>query len=187
MGFIVLFLTKLDAAIQRRFDSVCFWLMSRFGIRKLSVRYVLFAVSVMSLASLLISQSVIEHVTFGQWLFFITCCTMLLVRQYYALQDDVAAEQAPNSRSKADAKHGNLQKLMAVIMIVCMSLELLFPSFQLTDRDITAGPHRFPPLCGLCFSVSWLALTYLAKTPMNPPAEKEREPVGTLRPASAKT
>lgn len=166
--------SRLDAAVQRRFDSVCFFLMRRFGLRKSTIRYGLHAVAVIGIAAI-----AVHFASIGQAALAVVISVfllLLLILQQGTLMLDRDAEGRPGTRSAADAfRYRGRDKLYAVITII------------LAPIIISVFPRHALALLGLIhFDLAELLLMYLAKTPLNPPAEKVWESAFLPQTAPAK-
>ncbi len=194
MGYIISLLTKLDAAIQKRFDSICFFLMRRFGVRKSMIRYMLSAVSIICIASSAFlgaytTTSLVVCLILAIYVG-IRATFALLFMQHNAMKEDLLAEGSPGTCSKADARADGTFKLFWLGM-TCITLGLLLDSIPISSfasiLEVRVREARMMMSGLVAFLITRLALEYLKKTPMNPPAEKAREHVGTAQPAPAKS
>lgn len=193
MGYIVSLLRKLDAAIQKRFDSICFSLMRRFGVRKSMIRYALSAVGIACASSAAFygvhaTSSTIVAVILA--ILGIRCGLGLLWFQHDVLHEDARVEQSPGTRSRADEYAFGAFKLAWLVLCCaawCVASGIV--STPLFSRLAAVDDREFRLMsCGVAlFWLIRLALEYLKKTPMNPPAEKAREHVGTPQTAPART
>lgn len=188
MGHVITFLAKLEAAIQRRFDSVCFFLMRRFGVRKSHIRYVLYALIIGAYgAQLAVRTSFGLTSPIGVFIGGVFIL-ILLLGQHFEARSDRDAEASPGVASGAD-KSGNtdgILKSIVYVLAVLDGLEFKYPPSEFTKAGLTDGQHFFPTLCSLVFWISYLAYLYLRKTPLNPPAERQMETILSPQPAPAK-
>jgi hypothetical protein len=172
-----------DAFVQKRFDSLCFFLMRRFGVRKSSIRYVLYGVVICAYAGdLFIKASYGLLSPFSAFIgaFFIL---ILLLSQAGEARLDREAEAKPGMASKADRSSGSLAKVACYLFGAFEALHFKWPPSEYVDAGLTHGEHLFPTVCSMAFWIAYLAYLYLRKTPMNPPPEKVTETVGTPQPA----
>ncbi|MFA5853501.1 MAG: hypothetical protein WC866_00285 [Patescibacteria group bacterium] len=174
MSFLFAFFTKLDAAVQKRFDSICFFFMRRFGVRKSMIRYALAAVAAVTLASALVQLGM----WYGHPLIFgiiaAFSALVIVVEQTNNLGKDHEAEGSIQTASVADIGTDGVAKIACTIIGIVTVTALM-------DKPASIS------LCIGHFFICTLAHEYLKKTPMNPPAEKAREHVGTPQTAPAQT
>lgn len=186
MGLIAAFFGKLDAFIQKRFDSVCFFLMRRFGVRKSSIRY--------ALNSLIIGAYVGDlggrmryglaspaHVILGGIFVLI-----MLLGQHFEAKQDREAESRPGVASKSDQYPSGISKAIAGFFLALECLAFGSVPEDFVKANLVDGQHYFPAVCSILFWIAFLSYLYLRKTPMNPPAEKVRESILAPQPAPAK-
>lgn len=175
MGPVLAFFSGFDAAVQRRFDAACFFLMRRYGIRKSTIRYVLNAVSVIGIAGVAVHLSRIGYV--GAGIAVSVFLLMNLLAQHVDRRHDHEAEsRVDGTASEADRYwiSGRSKLLSAANLPGCIYLIQIKPQ------------HALGFTGWMCIVFANLLLAYLAKTPMNPPAERERESSLTPQTASAK-
>ena len=188
MGPVITFFSKVDAAVQRRFDSVCFFLMRRFGVRKSSIRYALNALLITAFGGGLMMEMRYGIASpFGIFIgsLFIL---LLLIAQHFGVRDDREAEAKPGTASVADRNaRGGLWKAIAFLFLLMTLPEFRYPPAAYQKAGLTGNEHVFPTLCDTIFWLAYLAWMYLQKTPMNPPPEKVVESVGAPQTAPAKS
>jgi hypothetical protein len=189
MGYVVSFLSRLDAAVQRRFNSACFFLMSRFGVRKPMIRYALFALIIGCNFSFMFEETRLNVISTASWWtcgFNVVCMTLL---QYLSLRDDRRTEKEGLSNEIERRLFFLLPslKILGVLSLIQQLIVLKYPPKKYIAAGLTSGEHLFPTVAMILLGASLLAIFYLAKTPMNPPAEKAREHVGTPQPTPAQT
>lgn len=191
MKVLVKLFAALDRAVQKRFDSVCFFLMRRFGLRKSVIRLSLFIGAIaFSLVGLLASAAsgflppiaLFGHLANVLWPAF----PMIL-----SWRADRLAESSSAVRSRADlvmpALIGTLKLLfagLAVWSLIRLQAITCLPALE-TAPDLRM--LRISPLAELLFCLAVLALLYLLRTPMNPPPEKEKSPARRFRFALSET
>ncbi|MFA5853499.1 MAG: hypothetical protein WC866_00275 [Patescibacteria group bacterium] len=183
MKYVVSFLERADAAIQKRFDSVCFFLMLKFGLKKSVIRYRLqccctFTFFGPSLA-MLVQARIYGGAAFV--LFLLALFAWSDVAQYE--EDREAESRATSILSGSDLRQLASATLLMKCALLAVSLWLLVTAVYVRYKIETM-------VCMLGLSLACftsLLLLYLAKTPMNPPAEKAREHVGTPQTAPAQT
>jgi len=163
MKSLVAALSRLDAAVQRRFDSACFFLMRRFGTRKSTMRYGLKAMFIIGMSGM-----AVDSARKGDPLIAALLTVILLVLlhlQHLTQRSDHAAEESSDGTVQpADPPYSGFDKLFASSGIVFASVATpLRPDLALTLIGCVMA------------SLAYLLMTYLAKTPMNPPAERARE------------
>jgi hypothetical protein len=188
MGSLVSLFSRLDAVIQRRFDSIYFFLMRRFGVRKSAIRYALNALAVIAFTGDFVSDMRYGVASaLGVFLggFFIL---VLLLQQHMDARDDREAEAAPGVASAADRDPGHgIWKIVIAAFLFTTLLEFRYPPSAYLKAGLNGGEHIFQTICDTVFWLAYLASAYLRKTPMNPPAEKEKTSVFDLQTAPAKT
>lgn len=183
MKYVVSLLSRLDAAIQRRFNSVCFFLMLKFGARKSSLKYILFTIFSLGFGAIAVMRtneaSTLPLKIIGGSLGAIIFGILLLL-QHLGYREDRHVEHALKFRSVSD----EILAEFGWYKLVCLGGLLLHALWF---------PEPFTGRAGSlwCFREIWLfsplPLLYIAKTPMNPPAEKAREHAGTPQTAPAQT
>jgi hypothetical protein len=191
--YVLSLLLKLDTAIQKRFDSACFFLMRNFGTKKSTIRYGLSAIGVLSWGfSIFFSVQATSSAWVGfflMWYGIRTVFTLLLL-QYDASRKDAIAEHSQEAHSRADSEaHGAFKLIWVVLSVTAWMIAsgvLVTPTF---NRLVSMEAWEVRRACSslAVFLVIRLTLEYLKKTPMNPPAKKAREHVGTPQTAPAET
>lgn len=176
----------LDSFIQKRFDSVCFFLMRRFGTRKSSIRYAVNALIIGAgighLAGLMRYELASPvHIFIGGLFIF-----AMLIYQLLAVKSDQQAESHPGTT------HQNNNESLGFLKFIMWFFFIYDPlTFRATPQifikaNLTNGQHYFTATCSILVYAGFLVQLYLRKTPMNPPAEKARESVLNRQPAPAK-
>ena len=187
MGHLISFFSRIDAAVQRRFDSVCFFLMRRFGVRKSSIRYAIFTLLIVAVVCGLSTQMRYGVASAPRIFidgFFIL---VLLLNQHFTARYDREAEAKPGTVSAADLQTGaGAWKLGLIVLLVNDLLKFRYPPSKYVGAGLTEGQHVFPTFCDVLIWLSCFLEVYLRKTPLNPPPEKAREPVLAPQPAPAK-
>ena len=189
MGFILAFFSKLDAAVQRRFDSVCFFLMRRFGVKKSLIRYVLLATIVMAAFAAFaaaFSWGKREPLRFIIDAAFIL---MYLVDQWRSKRSDEEAEARPCTVSRTDDVPGMIIdafKIVSAHLLVMGIAGFETPSTEEVRLRWDRSQITFVHSMGLIWWSTFLLTCYLRRTPMNPPPESVRESAFSPRPAPAK-
>ncbi len=178
MQHIVSLLSRLDAAIQRRFDSVCFFLMSRFGVRKSTLRYMFVALVVVGLAAVTVDLIRNDHVLlaffFGIYLIFLLIAQHLLwLLDCKAESGDARAAALTNGGGGSDTRR-NRRKLTTVILLVLAFIA-------------SSDAYTLTLMGARVFLIGRLLLLYISKTPMNPPAEKAEERITISQTAPVQT
>lgn len=177
MGRIIALLSRVDAAVQRRFDSACFFLMRRFGIRKSSIRYATNALIIAAFACGLAAE--MRYGVASAFSIFVGSISIviMLLAQHFAAHDDREAEARPGTVPVMDRKPDRgAWKLIAVIFLILTFPEFLYVPPKYAKVGLSEGQHLFPAFCDVLFWLSYLGWMYLQKTPMNPPPEEAREP-----------
>mgnify|MGYP001578287394 CR=1 FL=1 len=180
MGHLISFLSRIDAVAQLRFDSVCFFLMRRFGLRKPAIRAALYLLHIVGVVVATFHFAVASRLFLASVCLGFAFVWMAVYDFYLDLRHDHAAEEA-GAQSLADCAcrvHGGIK--LALIGLLALTAALLI------ERDTIDGvmalqgnPHsdagrKF--FLGIAMlSTASLALQYLGRTPMTPPAEKARE------------
>lgn len=177
MGPIQTFFSDIDAAVQRRFDAACFFLMRRFGVRKSAIRYFLNGIYVTGTTGVAVHLARIGYVGLG--VIAALYPLLLLIAQHVDRHHDHEAEtRMDGTASEADRTtlvSGRNKLMAAANIVVCVCLIRLLPE------------HALGFMAWLMTAVSHLLLAFLARTPMNPPAERERESILTPQTAPAKS
>lgn len=193
MGYILSFLLAVDAALQKAFDSSCFFLMRHFGTKKSTIRYGLSTIGVLAWGfSIFFSVQATSSAWVGFFLMYYGIRTVLtlLLLQYDASQKDAVAEHSQEARSRADSDvHGAFKLIWIVLSVTAWMIAsgvLMTPTF---NRLMSMEAWEVRRACSslVIFLAIRLALEYLKKTPMNPPAEKAREHIRTPQAAPAET
>lgn len=179
-----------DTFVQKRFDSVCFYLMRKFGVRKSSIRYTLFTVMIVGLVAGF-SQSAIVTKKYAPYAIIGAIWTLLMLdMQRSAAHNDRLAERSPTAKSAEDRLTGStVMKTWWIISMAMSTCAILgWVPREIFGGLADAGPNVLHPIimCHLLTTMAGLALEYLRKTPMNPPAEKARESVLAPQPSHAK-
>lgn len=188
MGSIVALFARIDAAIQRRFDSACFFLMRRFGWRKSVMKFALFGLAVASLlAYAFLAPRLGPAMSFASTGAANGAC-FLLVCQALSWRCDRQAESSVSARSRADLDHpvfGLLKLLFAAAAVVALLGYADVPAAA-NFLGVPEGILGLMTACEVATCLSQLAILYLLRTPMNPPPEKERAPLfGRFAPAES--
>ncbi|WKZ29008.1 MAG: hypothetical protein QY323_05805 [Patescibacteria group bacterium] len=174
MGYILSLLTKLDAAVQKRFDSICFFLMRRFGVRKSMIRYAIAALAATALASAFLQLGIWYSHPLLFSVIAALCALTIMIEQAGDLEKDRQAESSIRTGSEADIGAYDSAKVAWLISGIVTTAAFI-------DKPASIA------VCFGHFFVCALAHEYLKKTPMNPPAEKAREHVGMPQPTPAKS
>lgn len=188
MGFVTV-LSKLDKGVQKRFDSVCFFLMRHLGVKKSFLRYGLYAVQICGITGF-------QWVAFRNSKYLSPGLSLLVAaivmysiwtRQARDLRADRQAEEMPGLASNADREDGLSVLKLALVALLAYTSTLYFwlPSYW-TDQGVTPRVLAPGTTSMMIYGLASLCLEYLVKTPMNPPAEKEKSSVFDLQPAPAK-
>lgn len=184
MGRIVSLLSRLDKAVQRRFDSVCFFLMSRFGVRKSMIRYFISAVVIVSAGERLLRYALTSTtLSFGRiliegWMVLV----MLRLQRKHFVQDN-QAEQRPGTVSLTDIEMKILVWVTQIMKLLCaavISLSLVAMYFLSSLRNANV-------VSTMITNLGMLAHFYLIRTPMQPPPAREKSPHAALQPSPVQT
>ncbi len=161
---------QLDTAFQKLFDSVCFFLMRQFGVRKSHIRYALTAGVITSLL-----VELVVGVAWGDREPGFLMCMILLVAfqlfmQHRDRRNDEASEARPGTVSQSDNMFG-LGFLKGLALSTIVSSALRFDVSSVTQQRLgwSIGQIRFDSFLGISYWVFFLLALYLRRTPTNPP------------------
>ncbi len=182
-------LVWLDTFVQKRFDSICFFLMRRFGIRKSVIRYTFLTTLILATAALLFFGFFWGMRGFS-WIFAnVVMTAMFAWEQRDSKQEDETAEARPGTLSRADRKTppfvlGALKVMLLYILLHHLVL-IETPSSEQRRLGWSLDQIKFYHLLDMIWGCAFLLKLYLVRTPLNPPPEKAREDVTTLTPAQS--
>lgn len=179
----------LDRFVQRRFDSTCFFLMRRYGVRKSMIRYALNALFITTLVVRTLSRASYGLLTTADIVFYPILVLVLLLIQRYEVAQDRAAESRPGTASKVDRYQELLWvwKGVGLSSIIDNVHALSHAPAEFLKAGLVDGQHRFSSWVSVVLWTTFLLLQYLYRTPMNPPPEKEAERSVMPKPAPAES
>jgi len=173
-----------DAFVQKRFDSICFFVMRRFGVRKSAIRYAINTVFVLAVAGGLVARTALGITTPFDWFVGGVFLLLLLIAQRIEVNWDREAEAKPGTASQADrGGRSSIGKPIGYFFLFVDLLTIRYLPEEYANRGLTADQLLFPNFCQIALWLSYLAWLYLRRTPMNPPPEKVTETVGTSQPS----
>ncbi|OGH59480.1 MAG: hypothetical protein A2725_01505 [Candidatus Magasanikbacteria bacterium RIFCSPHIGHO2_01_FULL_33_34] len=153
----------IDQLIQKGVDSVMFFLMRMFGLRKSIIKYIITSLFIIGLIGMIIydfQQGHVVQVCLGVlWLF----CSLIV--QHINYYDDVKDENSNTVYFRSDL---NLIKFDSIIKIFC-----IFHISEVIFFGIDVQSNFYIYSHNITF-FSFLLLVYIAKTPNTPPPQEKK-------------
>ncbi len=152
----------IDTKIQVGVDTIVFFLMRRFGVRKSFLRYTLFSLVILSFVS-----QAFDILRSGGYLwvlpFFLLLPTYFLV-QKRNLENDRLAEDRGMAYSGVDLKYSSILAPFKILFVVLLFNEVLICLVRgVSFSNVESG----------IFELSMILNFYLAKTPNTPPPQED--------------
>jgi len=172
-------LHRLDTFVQEKFDSCIFFLMRRFGWTKSTIRYMLWAIIILSVmigtGCAFVSEG---HKWSGRATFNIVYLAILIFIQWGDRMYDQEAEEdgGPSFADHIGRSHNFFKVVFSLILVsatVFLAIAWLFPA-TLNVKQGSISCMRADITANWVFGMSNLAVFFLAKTPPTAPPIKER-------------